>query len=182
MPMDVADTAWWFHWGAVECLSGQTRTGLFRLTAACWAHRATLNRAAAGHLHHPSFLQPGRKTQIHFKHTQPHLRGRATFLLTAATLEWITKPIWVAQKGAHWLLLSKWWHLFAFTCLCVCVGKFNFQISDQFACDAKYSPCWPSSYHSLNLNLSFLLIMPCPIIPFSSWSMKQHIHPAHMLL
>lgn len=65
------------------------------------------SRAAAGHLRHPSFLQPGRKTQIHFKHTRPCPRGRATFLLTAATLEWITKPIWVAQKGACWRLLPK---------------------------------------------------------------------------
>lgn len=65
----------------------------------------------------PSFLHPGRKTQIHFRHTPPCLRGRGTFLLTAATLEWITKPIGVAQKGACWLLLSKLRHLLAFVCL-----------------------------------------------------------------
>lgn len=64
-------------------------------------------QSASRTLGRPSFLHPGRKPQIHFRRTQRCLRGRATFLLTAATLEWITKPIGVAQKGACWLLLFK---------------------------------------------------------------------------
>lgn len=87
------------------------------------AHRSLLSsqgdpkQSASRTLGHPSFLHPGRKTQIHFRHTKPCLRGRATFLLTAATLEWITKPIGVSQKGACRLLLSKWRHLLAFVCV-----------------------------------------------------------------
>lgn len=47
-------------------------------------------------------------------HTRPRPRGRATFLLTAATLEWITKPIWVAQKGACLALAAQ---MMAFVCI-----------------------------------------------------------------
>lgn len=80
--------------------------------------RGDPEQSASRTLGHPSFLLQGRKTQIHFRHTQPCLRGRATFLLTAATLEWITKPIGMAQKGACWPLLAKWRHLLPFVCVC----------------------------------------------------------------
>lgn len=75
-------------------------------------------QSASRTVDHPSLLHPGRKkSQIHFRHTQPRLRGRATFLLTAATLEWITKPIGAPQRGARWLLPSKWRHLLVFVWL-----------------------------------------------------------------
>lgn len=179
MPMDVADIAWWFHWGAAECLSGQTGTGLFRLTAACWAHGATLNRAAAGHLRHPSFLQPGRKTQIHFKHTRPCPRGRATFLLTAATLEWITKPIWVAQKGACWRLLPKWWRLFAFKCMCVVdsISRYEARLTVVIV---MLSPVLvdPNYSHAFKIHCSSKQALPDLFFSL----MKPCLHPTHTLL
>lgn len=100
-------------------------------------HRSLLSsqgdpeQSASRTLGHPSFVHRGRKTQIHFRHTHPRLRGRATFLLTAATLEWITKPIGVAQKGACRLLLSKWRHLLAFVCVC---KEFIFLIRPNCRC------------------------------------------------
>lgn len=116
-------------------------------------------QSASRTLGHPSFLHPGRKTQIHFRHTQPRLRGRATFLLTAATLEWITKPIGVAQKGACWLLLSKWRHLLAF----VRVGNsFSWSSPIAVACfGAMCSPCW--------LLILFHLITPTATSSTPTW-------------
>lgn len=128
-------------------------------------------QSASRTLGHPSFLHPGRKTQIHFRHTQPRLRGRATFLLTAATLEWITKPIGVAQKGACWLLLSKWRHLLAF----VRVGN-SFLIQPNCRClfwchvQSMLTSYSVSPHHPhcqiLNPNLTAHLIRLCIIFPF----------------
>lgn len=131
-----------------QCSACLARPGL---TAACWAHRATLNRVPAGHSAAPPSSIRAEKPQIHFRRTQPRLRGRATFLLTAATLEWISKPIGAAQKGACWLLLSKWRHLLAFVCLCV-VNSFSrcdlncwcwFWSSVQCQCSTWWLFFWP---------------------------------------
>lgn len=132
-------------------------------------------QSASRTLGHPSFLHPGRKTQIHSRHTQPRLRGRATFLLTAATLEWITKPIGVAQKGACWLLLSKWRHLLAFVWVkgihFLDPAKLPLLVLVPRAVHVDFFPnVWPYHPHPHNLtpNLTVHLIRLCIIFPFCS--------------